>query len=426
MMMQKIFKIVLLTLVALSIGCGKKPLFDMLSGSKVHVIVKGTYESNNPRVWTTTVNNDDSMGIIPPNFVQGSIAAYNNPAYFPSIFKLDVAEIRIDGEKFANNRRLFRCSTTDSEPFFDGTGIDFTSNDVVPGKTYSSIQMFTRKMIFDHAYSFDPISAAFLGNVQTLFNEEKEDGFDFNPVQSLCMWDTLRMEQYYTNRIFPVNIPISGGFNFDGDNEWVLEIRIVVKNMVKRYETVHTDGDTYQIYHFFGLSDFASEVQYGDSYIGGNLYGVARAYRPDHVGTIIGSATGQIVIAIPEFSPITDYIAPSSSRPNDGFMPKAPVSTGSDFLSSLEYLAKYERYKAAYGAFVAHVITTFDFVSTWDGYQADRDKFKIPMLATYDNGSGYTITNVPPGRYDVYRGTPVSGGLPTSYTSIGTVTVTVP
>jgi hypothetical protein len=402
--MKKYF-ISVIFLSILATGCGNAPLFDNLSENKIHVVIKGTYESNNPQNWLTTlpVTNDDNMTVLPPTGIDSATkpANYDN---WPTQYMMDIAEIQIDDERFANYRGVHSFPMTNSEPFFDGTGIPYDNDDVRMGRRYNTIQMYLRKTMYDNAYSFYPVSGVLKATVTSIFHESKTNGHDFLLDQVDNFYDALRSEYSSINRIYPLSIPISGGFVFDNKNEYVLEVRVVVKNFLKRYEAIKTVDSTPYSYHYFGFSDWLYDSRGGDGRIGGNMIGVARWYIKGQTTTVTGTASGSgFIVGIPYDDDPTLYQIQDSNRarPSDEWAPRNSPLAGSDIISLLDYYVdlqkRAEDYSLLYTA--VHPLGVADsapYVSTWDtNYNNKLSTFKIPPLAVYTSGGTFNITNVP-------------------------------
>lgn len=401
------------------LACGDQPLFDELATNRLKVVIKGTYESNDPRDFLTGVIADDSVD------------DHTCASTFPTRFMFDVAEIRLNGKKFANYRETYNAGVDDLDPLFT-TGIGY-SNDDVPNGYYSHVSMYIRKMIFNNASQFERSAGVWIyfKDAETIFAEKTIEGFDFNQLQVNTWYDSLRLEASRVNRIFPLSIPIDGGMIYSKeDGETVLEIRLVIKNFVKKYEYDYTGG----LIHYFGLSDWLRDVQADEAHIGGNVIAVARSYVPGKTATIsgVGANPNSYVVAIYAENDITDYtLAPSAwDRSSTLSPPKAPVLTNStDIEARLDYYLQYEVYKEDYNAFAGIVNDETDYelfyAGPWEDYNDGLKSFKIPPLVTYTTTGSFTFTNVPVGRsYRVYNWTaPVGPGeLPgrgANFTQIG-------
>lgn len=389
------------------LACGDQPLFDELATNRLKVVIKGTYESNDPQDFQTGVITDDSVD------------DHTFASIFPTRFMLDVAEIRLGGKKFANYRQTYSAGMDNSDTLFT-TGIGY-SNDDVPDGYYSNVSMYIRKMIFNNALQFERSGGVwdYPKDAETIFAEKTVEGFDFNQLQVNTWYDSLRLESSRVNRIFPLSIPIDGGLQYSKeDGETVLEIRLVIKNFVKKYEYDYTGG----LIHYFGLSDWLRDVQADEAHIGGNVIAVARSYVPGKTATIRGNApAGQYVVAIFAENDISDYtLAPNAwDRSSTLSPPKAPVLTNStDIEVRLDYYLQYEVYKEDYNAFAAIVNDETDYeniyAGPWEDYNDGLKSFRIPPLVTFSTGT-FDLTNVPVGRsYKVYywNGVINSGELP--------------
>jgi hypothetical protein len=444
--------------------CGDQALFDELATNRVTVKIKGTYESNNPRDWEW-----------PANPEADSIYLYNIPSEAtPTLFMLDVAGIKVanaDGHNqyFANYRKTYSDSTVTTAPFsvaslFNGEGVVYKNDDMRPNFTWSSVQLYIRKMLFDSAKQFVPTSVSEWGpdnpvDVQDMFAEKTVNGFNFNLAQVLSYYDSLKMNYGDINRIFPLSIPVEDGFIFNNNEpETVLEIRLVIKNFVKKYEYEYNDVNGYRkLRHFYAVSDWLRTVDKDEpapttdtmGKMGGNLLAIARYYVPGKTATITGTApTDSYVVAINSNRNIGDYArtVPQRERPSNNTppicdVPKLPRTPITTFMSSpsevnayiealLQYYLQYEVYKSNYDLFVNCTLDTSPttgYEGVWNSYENTQSSYSIPPYVTYvRSGTTFELTNVPVGQYKVYRsavGIP-AGDLPDSFTQIGT-TVTI-
>ena len=318
---------------------------------------------------------------------------------------------------------------TDTEPFFNGTGM-VLRNDDPPTESYSSVRVFIRKMIFNNATKYYQDATSwpnwiYDGNAETIFNEKEIQGFNFNSLQVNSYYDSLLLQAGDINRVFPIKVPIDGGLAYDPDEpETVLEIRLVVKNFVKKYEGDYYDEESrHALYHFYGLSDWLNDVQADENTLGGNLHAAARVYVPGETATISGTAPAGYVIAIPADKDISDYFIPAGDRTRplyDGGttelykQPREPFLPVDTVESVLDYYLKAEQYKSEYNLFVDGVDDTgtaggSDYDSEWTAYEGRVGVFRIPPLVTWSDGS-FTLQNIPLGSsLDIYT---VPGGVP--------------
>ncbi len=423
--LSPIYLLVIL-LAGLTAGCGNKALFDELATNKLKVVIKGTFESNSPALWNTTnfsgngsdaLVEDDSV-----NDVNLNTATISD--IIPTTFYIDIAGLQLGKKRIGEYRQLFTAALTDSDPFFDGTGL-VMKNDDPPEESFGNVSLFIRKMIFNNAtqYYLAPSGTWTVGDaVQVLFHEKTIDGFDFNQLQVNTYYDSLHENADDINRIFPLNIPIDGGFVYsNNDEETVLEIRLVIKNFVKKYEyDYYNDDSQHAVYHYFGLSDWLRDVKADDVHIGGNVLAVARVYVPGKTATISGTTpSAGYVIAIPGDKNITDYLIPSANhvgarpaRADANCLDKPPsvyLPAANNIESYLDYYLKYEQYKVRYNSFRDSVENSL-YETPWNDYEDNVNDFKLPPLVTYTDGSSnYSITNVPIGNsYNLYF-IPVAG-----------------
>ena len=403
-------------------------MFDQLAESRIHVVLKGTYESNSPRTVQNNFPSDDSL----IRFSTSQLASLNSGIETeynagPSAFMLDIAEMRLNGHKFAQERVTYRADYLDSEPLFNGTGIAIPNDDVPRNSNYTTLKVFFRKLIFDNAFSFNPVDGTAGEKIKTLFHEKKVYGYDFAPIQSLALYDTLKDNKLSINRVFPLQIPVSGGFTWDGTDDWILEVRFVIKNNIKRYETLVTNIDNERkLYQYYGLADWLRDVSAYDDYSGGNVIGVARAYNKKHVATITGTVSaGSYVIAIPADDDIANYSITSDARkrPADSCSPRSPyLEADSAFDAELEYYVAMEKYKNDFITYVP-LVNNEQYASTWNEYEDGINAFKIPPIVVYSSDGNFSLENVPVGKswklyYSIF---PVStvGDFPSTWAALG-------
>jgi len=418
--MKKFFHyIVLFAAIVTVYGCtGKKALFDELSGSRLTVIIKGTFESTSDgdsvSLWNITVPGtkvDDSVN----DFITDS------SEQFPTTFMVDIAEMRMDDDEVSNYRQVFTAQVSDTDPFFNGQGVRLKCDDVKPGKMYNSVKLYIRKLIFDNAtqWYIDANGIVVPDHApQVIFHEETVNGFDFNQVLVNTFYDTLKQNSADIIRVFPLEIPIDGGLIVNEDEEVVLEIRLIIKNFIKLYEYDFTNDNGYRaVYHYWAVSDWLRDVQPDDVYMGGNLLGVARVYRKDKVATVSGStgSNSGYVIAIPAYDingnsqTIANYFLddddPALWKRPTVYPPVTPSVKVGTVEGYLDYYLRYEQYKVEYNAFVEAVNATdntnYEFV--WNSYDGYKWSLRLPPLVAHTgSGNNYTLTNVPYGEYRFY------------------------
>ncbi len=414
-MKQVIQYIVLFVAIALIIGCtGKKALFDELSGSRLTVLFKGTFEStsdsNSVKSWDKTVTETQSIDDSVNDFITDSDET------FPTTFMVDIAEMRLDNDKVANYRQVFTARVDDSDPFFNGQGVRLKCDDVKPGKLYTTVQLYIRKLIFDNAtqWYIDPTNTIVPDSApQVIFHEKTVNGLDFNQLMVNTYYDYLKENYKDINRVFPLVIPIDGGLIVNEDEEVVLEIRLVIKNFIKLYEYDFINDNGYSAaYHYWAPSDWLRDVQPDDVYMGGNLLGVARVYRKGKVATVSGDTTPKsgYVIAIPSKDvygnpqTIADYFLDDNNtgwaRP--AYKPETPSLKVGTIEGLLDYYLRYEQYKIEYNVFV-DTVNDGSYETSWNAYDGYKWSLRLPPLVAHtDVNNKYTLTNVPYGEYLFY------------------------
>ncbi len=414
-------------------ACSDYPVFSELGNSRLRVVIKGTFESNGPADWDLTSPlslRDDSID-----------DKSGDTTVAPTEFMLDIAEMRLQGsgesDKFAFYRETYSVPLIDAEPFFDGSGVEFPCDDPYSNYQYTTLLVYIRKMIFNSAtnWLFDYSSGTWVQQDEpdVIFREREVYGFDFNQLQYITFWDSLRTNSNDILHIFPLRVYFPpGGFVFDRRApETVLEVRLVVKNFIKYFEHDYNSSGNYYVMHYWGLSDWLRDVKADDPVVGGNILAVARSYVPGRTAKIEGNATGnRFVIAIEESDTIDIYKITLPDRPDvsgDCEQPKPPTILDSNNIEAvLDYYIEYESYKKNLNGFITGCIDTGKYEELWDSYNSTVSNFRIPPLATIsDSGGAYTITNVPVGKtYKVFVADSVfeRGKLPAAYNSLGTVT----
>ena len=445
-----ILNIFCITVVA---GCGKTPLLSDLSSNKLLVVIKGTYESNSPQPWVTPPLGADDPLVQDDSVINAKMDGFDR---YPTAFMLDISDMELldsngDRHKFSSVRQSHAMSIEQNnlDPFFNGAGL-ILQNDDVPQKYYLALAILVRKMLFDNAMKYNtqamdpaliPIDGAWNPTLFfDVFGELPLPAYNFNQLQPHSYYDTLRLENYLINRVFPIVIGIDGSQSVltlrkDFPLPTVLEVRIVIKNFIKKYEIQNSDNTISGYLHYYALSDWLQDVQADETSIGGNLLATARWYTLGETGKISGTNnTGHDahVIAIPHGADINNYTIPEINPPTlppSGNLRKAnpcnlPSSPGTfiseDISAYLDFLLRQEKYKNDWNVFFpgpgpAVLCDSFEnFGIQWDAFQARAGAFSIPPLAVFVKaGDNYTIDTVSPGAYDVYiSNVPVTGVAP--------------
>ena len=352
------------------IGCGDTPVFTEMSTNRLKVVIKGTLETEGTSNFEKM--SDYELDVHNTDFQDDSVDDVLSGSHdeIPSSFMMDIAELRLDKDKFANYRTIIEASLDDSdevnEPFFNGNGVVLKNDD--PGEgNYDTVKVYIRKMIFDNAmiYQSTGNTLTYEEPAEVIFHENDVNGFDFNQLQVNSYWDSLRLEGDETLRNFPLRVPIIGGLDYNQDNEeTVLEIRLVIKNFVKKYEYDYYDDGVFKVCHYYALSDWLRDVRVGENDIGRNIHAVARAYVPGKTGSVTITATaGTYIVAIPSDLTVSDFgLADNFIRPFDSVsvpvtngaairnenqcdLPNAPAYPGEYIEAVLDYYLKYEKYK---------------------------------------------------------------------------------
>ncbi|NMB65076.1 MAG: hypothetical protein GYA16_09455, partial [Spirochaetes bacterium] len=146
--------------------------------------------------------------------------------------------MKLDDDEVSNYRQVFTARVDDSDPFFNGQGVRLRCDDVKPGKLYTHVKLYLRKLVFDNATQWHIDSSNDIiqdSDPEVIFHEETVNGFDFNQLMVNTYYDYLKENYQDIIRVFPLVIPIDGGMVVNEDEEVVLEIRLVIKNFIKLY-----------------------------------------------------------------------------------------------------------------------------------------------------------------------------------------------
>lgn len=458
--LKKIIAALIIFIASFVVSCDNDPLLTDIGTSRLIVVIKGTYESNSPMPWKmpalcATRNADGSCSQYTPEYLSlmqdDSVIRCNSTGdQLPASFMIDLSEMRLwdlkNTYKFSNYRQILASGLNDLDPLFNGGGYPLI-NDDVPSRTYPFVLLYIRKMLIDGALNYFETNSGWSPSIMwDVFNEKELPSFNFNPLQTHSFYDTLRFDSTSINRVYPLMIPINdiitsgGGLIFKKQfKTTVLEIRIVLKNYLKKYETSSFLTTGLGVTHFYAPSDFVNDVQKGDSYIGGNIIAVARSYIPELVGAIRGrvptdaARTGAHIIAIPHdatgrninfFTLETNPWGARGITPPSGAqisvrnynpcgLPIAPsYYTGTNIYGALSWCLKNERFKHEWNLKVPVTgpngcYSYNTYVNDWNTYFGETGNFNVPQLCVYTPVSptvrnSFVIENVMPGAYDIY------------------------
>ncbi len=411
---RKIY-LLLLIIILSSLSCGKDPVFTEMSTNRLTIRLKGTFETGGVSNFASM----DSQGVNASPFQDDSVdevTAGTNDVK-PTTLMLDIAEIRLSGKKISNYRQVLEIPIGDNtHPFFNGEGIELKTDDPGDGY-YDSVQFYIRKMVFDNAKVYQSTGSGFVYEKDStvIFHENTRNGLDVNQLMVNSYWDSLRLEQSEIIRVFPMVIPIVGGMTYNRENdETVLEIRLVIKNFIKKYEYDYYEDGVYKVCHYYGPSDWLRDVRAGETDIGRNLHGVARSYVEGQTGSISVSpgAGNRYVVAIPSTDDISEYGISATgvslrTTVGNSDLPLPPSYPGAYIDAVLDYYLKYEKYKNDWNT-KATGLTVDLYEAAWDTYEDEvhGDKsygLKIPPYIGFSSsGASVFFPDMTPGSYKFY------------------------
>jgi hypothetical protein len=120
------------------------------------VVLKGSFESNSPRPWWDGAAADGTLvaSKLADDSITGCRPDYTLADGPATAVYFDIAEMRMDGERFSNYRQTEVFSLNDDSPLFNGTGIQLQNDDVTPLYNYRNIEIYFRKLLFDQAHLY--------------------------------------------------------------------------------------------------------------------------------------------------------------------------------------------------------------------------------------------------------------------------------
>lgn len=432
--MIRIIKTFIAITILTLLGCND-PIFTDITSSNLRIIIKGTLENEDIPAWTLFSQSINGSSLQDDSVVELTSSSDDS---HPTKLMLDIAQIKMNGDEISNYRNVITAGLNDTEPFFNGTGIELDCDDPKNGKTYDTVQVYIRKMAFDNSKTYIPSSGGYtyLEDTEFVFHEEDTYGFDFNQLQVISYVDSLKDNAGELLSTFPLAVSIPGGFKYDKDaDETVLEIRLAIKDLIKKYEYSYYDDGEFRLVHYYGMSDWLRDIYEGEVYTGKNLHGTARAYVAGNTGTVNITATaGNYVIMIPADDPITDYTADTSvvkpvlgSSTYKGYFPTEPSDPGDYIEPKIDYYLAYEKYKYDFNIAETNCPDLETYATAWDTYDDGVSGFKIAPFVAYSASTSFSFSNVAPGTYNVYQCTRPSYGelfVDGVFTQVGT-TITV-
>lgn len=325
-----------------------EPVLSQLYNDRITLILKGTYESNDPYDWQAIYTSDavttEAMTLQDDITNQSEIKWY-----------IDLAELRMakgtgfsgtDADDywmlFARERQVL-CSSTSAlydkeletciknsgtsklNSFFND-GLSIPAVDVKSGE-YNHFAIYFRRLVTwpsnkysSKSYSGD-LAALFDNryvygtNIENLYNYEEDDSDD------VIMFPLERTD---------LNLKIESN-----EKPYVVEVRVFLKNLMMKHLINYTSEDE-QVF-FVGPSDWATDHLYNDStyqeYLGKNMIFTARVYYPDESGSIQVNTGGAancyfaVVKAGDTFNPISELPLAATQATNGYSIKNLPEGT---------------------------------------------------------------------------------------------------
>ena len=290
--------------------CNGYPVLSELNHSRVSVILKGTYESNDPHNWNTTIYNND--------YVESLSSALNSTVSFDDVrLYIDFASINIasssqsafrdipDAEKqnfilgrevlcsstsALDSRTLRTCHTnngTEKLKQFFQQGFVYGSTSDLLVQSYKSLAIFIRRFVIFPASTY----TASLNETQTksVFDNQRLEGQNIREFYDYAVGESTSRESRFFplfNNQLDIKVP-------DNNEKYILEIRIFMKNLLMKHVNQYTQ-DTLKWQTFIGFSDWLSNHAYDNNNsqptnnkrLGGNAVIMARIYQGKYAGNI--------------------------------------------------------------------------------------------------------------------------------------------
>lgn len=303
-MKKNIFKLLLAIFsITLFQSCfTNEPVLSQLYNDRVTLVLKGTYESNDPYDWKNIYTSDS---------VTAKSITFNNNITSQSEIKwyIDIAEFRMakgagytgtDPDDywmlFARERQVM-CSETAAlydkvldtcisdngqgklSSFF-GEGLTLPAVDVKSG-TYNHFAIYFRKLLTWPSESYT--SSVFDSNLVSLFDNRYVNGTNIENLYNYKIGNTDDVVMFPLERT-DLNLTID-----NNEKPYVIEVRVFLKNLMMKHVIDYSSIEDKQI-GFVGPSDWATDHLYNDitslEMLGDNMIFTARSYYPDNIGSI--------------------------------------------------------------------------------------------------------------------------------------------
>ncbi|MCS6984450.1 MAG: hypothetical protein NZM25_04890 [Leptospiraceae bacterium] len=302
-----------LYLLLMALGCTGELVFSDLANPRARLVLKGTYETNDPYGWLPFFNDDAYDSLVAPgqplhNTDFHTQTLSHGPQHLE--WYIDLAEVRLgqgsgpgggrDAEdywEFFSRQRLLLCSRYDAlqdkelkscrqeeglaklEAFF-GEGVEIKANDVLVG-TYNHLALYYRKIITNPALLFSD-TGSFLSQSTAIFENRGVRGTDIaERYQYSALGGNATLLFPLERKDLKLNIP-------DENRPYVLEVRTFLKNNINRH-IIRVGGLGTTVY-FLGPADFRINHRYNtlleSGRLGGNILMDGRIYQPGKVGAV--------------------------------------------------------------------------------------------------------------------------------------------
>ncbi len=360
-MRKKAIPLIVLILLAVT-SCTGELVFSSLANTRLQLIVKGTYETNDPADWLGNFFNDDGYDAAVTDLT-GSEFHSQTQAQTPANLKwyIDLAEIRLargngrpsgrdpeDYWQFISQDRVLLCSQYNAlqnrtlkncreqngreklNQFFR-EGFEMKAYDIRAGR-YNHLAMYFRKVIVTPAAFFNTLSGEKITDATATFENRGVIGYDIEE----------RFQVKVGGSSVPLMFPLEKKnlvLDIPNDEEpFVLETRVFFKNNMMRH-VVRTSTTLGSFVYFIAPSDHAINHQY-DSLVeagrlGGNIALAARIYKPSQSGsvdvsgiTVAGGNTINYIAAIPAgltFDPSTSLAYAATKANGAGVIKNLPA-----------------------------------------------------------------------------------------------------
>ncbi len=353
-------------------SCNNQPVLSHLTNTRMNLIFKGTYETNNPHEWSEIYQNDSvSSQAFPIN----QPIDLNEFRFFFDFASMGLTTVDKEASKtseedwsfflrnrsvlcqtdIAFNKTVLRTCRSENgiqnlKSFF-GEGLKLKSDDV-GAATYQMLSLNPRNMVTSPSFTYNELNQKV--NSNTRFDSKLLQAESIMQYYHYSLKDNTQKKNSHLLPIISENLNL----NIDsGERPYTLEVRIFLKNLMMNHVLVNSTARSRMF--FVGPSDWLinhsfdntatpeNEVTANYFRLGGTILMKVRKYFNDNQGDLAITRMG--------------FVCPGGQGKKNG-------------LSYFVVLPRGERFEIT----------------------------KLPLAATKYQNSNEKINNLPPANYDLY------------------------